>query len=433
MRIFLDVTRTLIHIYDATVTGIDRVEHAYITYFLDSPLDWEVWFILTTSYGKAALSRSEMRAEMDKFAESANQKQQKHEGFEVIATVLQRPVPAGLQKSSRLILNDASQGRWRAYLNIGQLLIRGRWRFERLVRRPVPTIYYHTSHTGLEKSERFQWLERDRIKSVFFIHDLIPIQYPEFCPDIAAERHRARMRTVRMHADAIIANSEFTAASIKDYLPGEANLNIPVVVAPLANSISDQQPVSDQDLAKAHPYFLHVGTLEGRKNVGHLLNVWRTIIARLGHQAAPRLLLVGKRGWECETVVDLLERSHELANHVVEASGVSDQQLLRLMLASQGLISVSFVEGYGLPPVEAMRHGIPVIASDIPAHREVLGSQAEFVDPTDGPGLVAAVIRVMGSQSLLRNSLTRSLPPGLSWEEHVKKAVRLTMERLLEL
>ena len=100
---------------------------------------------------------------------------------------------------------------------------------------------------------------------------------------------------------------------------------------------------------------------------------------------APRLVLVGERGWENEHIIDLLDRSPRLQKHVVEVSGLPTPSLKRLMGGARALLMPSFGEGYGLPVVEALALGVPVIASDIPVFHEVGGGRIMMIDPTDGP------------------------------------------------
>ncbi|KSV69041.1 hypothetical protein N182_32850 [Sinorhizobium sp. GL2] len=252
----------------------------------------------------------------------------------------------------------------------------------------------------------------------FFVHDLIPIEYPEFCSPSAAERHARRMDTILRYAQGLLVNSQFTRTSLERYAN---NRNLPDCrIVPLANIIDTGDHTTLPDFRADVPFFLHVGTIEGRKNIAHLLTVWRALIQRVGHQRAPRLVIVGRRGWECETVVSALDRSRELANHVIEVSGLSDRELHGLMGKASGLITVSITEGFGLPPVEAARLGVPVIASDIPAHREVLGDAATFVGIHDGESLLRAVLAITKGDMGTQKTSSRA---EFSWDTHVELAL----------
>ncbi len=128
------------------------------------------------------------------------------------------------------------------------------------------------------------------------------------------------------------------------------------------------------------PTFLVCGTIESRKNHLLLFQIWRLLAERHG-AAAPRLVVVGRRGWEAESAIDMLERCPGVRAHVIEASGLSTHGLAALMRSCTALLMPSFTEGYGIPVVEAAASGLPVIASDIAVHREIADGFALFRDP----------------------------------------------------
>jgi glycosyltransferase involved in cell wall biosynthesis len=127
----------------------------------------------------------------------------------------------------------------------------------------------------------------------------------------------------------------------------------------------------------AQNYFVTAGAIEPRKNHLLLLRVWRDLIERLG-TAAPKLVIVGSPAQGAGAV---LEAIAPLASHVVQASGLSTQGLRRLIRSSRALLMPSWAEGFGLPVQEALALGRPVIASDIPAHREIGAGLPLFLPP----------------------------------------------------
>lgn len=419
MRILFDVTRTLVHSRKKTPTGIDRVEHAYIRYLLNEADDnYEPWFIVTSPFGQGALSAKQMARIFNKIEEC----QQENVGVEdspafcTLSSVLSKPIDKDL--STPLSIREKSIPAKDSLASVVSAVGAGFLRFRQLMNEKKPAVYMHTSHLLLDKPKYFDWLKRHELFPIFFIHDLIPIEFPEFCTLGSEARHIVRMETILEHARGLITNSQFTHQSFLKFADGRATP--PVHVAPLANTIRDVTPkVSNIPIAGA-PYFLHVGTIEGRKNISHLLNAWREVIARMGKAQAPRLVLVGRRGWECETVASILDRSHQLASHLIEVSDISDPELRRLMLGSAGLITVSLSEGYGLPPVEAAQMGTPVIASDIPAHREILGNTCIYVSPHDGAALVDAVVNLARQPAPQR--LVKEIMPW-TWREHVQTSL----------
>ncbi|MEL0212200.1 MAG: glycosyltransferase, partial [Novosphingobium sp.] len=132
------------------------------------------------------------------------------------------------------------------------------------------------------------------------------------------------------------------------------------------------------------PWFVCLGTIEPRKNHLLLLHLWRDLAQTLPPEKVPRLVVIGRRGWENEQVLDMLERCPSLAPHVEEVAGCSDRKLATLVRGARALLMPTFAEGFGMPIAEALSVGVPVICSDIPAHHEVGGDTPDYAGPLDG-------------------------------------------------
>jgi glycosyltransferase involved in cell wall biosynthesis len=246
----------------------------------------------------------------------------------------------------------------------------------------------HTGHMGLESAAYARALRRHRAQGLIFVHDLIPISHPEYCRPGEADRHMRRMTNALSLASGIIVNSADTLEALERFAGERGLRRPPVVIAPLAPglraaSIPEGRPVPG-------PYFVVLGTIEPRKNHGLLLQVWRRLFEKLGPET-PQLFVVGHRGWECEQVVDLLERCKPLQGFVHERSRCGDAELSALLGHAQALLMPSFVEGYGMPVVEALACGVPVIASDLAVFREIAGDIPDYVDPLNGPEWMARI------------------------------------------
>ena len=248
-------------------------------------------------------------------------------------------------------------------------------------------VYLNTSHSGLLAPGLGLCLRVKGIQPIWMVHDLIPITHHEYCKPGEDERHTRRMRSVLKHAAALLTNSKATKNELLEFAR-EAGLEMPpCVVARLAPGLKAVE-FGPRPLAK--PYFVVVSTIEPRKNLAMLLQVWRQLAQRHG-QETPALVLVGQRGWECENVVDLLERSAPLRGLVIEKGRCSDKDLATLLKHARALLFPSFVEGYGLPLAEALDIGTPVIASDLQVFREIAGHVPDYLDPLDGPAWLRAV------------------------------------------
>ncbi len=261
-------------------------------------------------------------------------------------------------------------------------------------------------------------LKREDAAFVCLLHDLIPIQFPEYARPGGAERHRQRIRTVAALADAVIANSHDTAAAFAPYL-AEAGRHVPVAVAHLG--LDTGAAAIEPRSAGARPYFVAIGTIEPRKNHLLLLHLWRDLAERLPADAVPRLVLIGRRGWENEQVVDLLERCPALVGNVEEHAGLADPEVQALLRGARALLLPSFAEGFGMPVPEALALGVPVLCSDLPALREAGGDAPLYLDPLDGPGWRRAVLALADGDGPEREAHLARIRcwRAPTWKEHM--------------
>jgi glycosyltransferase involved in cell wall biosynthesis len=263
-----------------------------------------------------------------------------------------------------------------------------------LTRIGTNAVYLNVSQYPLSAPSYFRWLrERPDVKPVFMIHDLLPIEYPEFFRPESVERHRRRLSVFAKIAAGAIVSTQEVADALLAYLQRLGRKTIPLLVQPLPVSPTFHQPREHDEGLAARPYFVICGTIEPRKNHLLLLNLWRELGRLLG-PATPKLIVVGARGWENENILDLLERSPGIRDHVIEAPGLSTPALKRLIDNARAVLMPSFAEGYGLPVAEALTAGTPVLASALMSLRAMRGSAITWLDPLDGLGWLAAIRRL---------------------------------------
>jgi glycosyltransferase involved in cell wall biosynthesis len=249
-------------------------------------------------------------------------------------------------------------------------------------------VLINTGHSGLEHPGYSREVRRRALLPLYFAHDLIPISHPEYSRAGEDQRHARRLKTMFDTGKALIVNSQATRAALADYAHVYA-LHLPeCVVAPLAPA---PMPRPSDQVPLAQNYFVILGTIEPRKNHSLLLQLWRRLVETLG-DSAPKLVVIGQRGWECEQVVDLLDRCPILQGHVLQKPRCSDRELSSWLRHARALLFPSFTEGFGMPLVEALALGVPVIASDLPVFREIAGAIPEYLDPLDGLGWQNAVV-----------------------------------------
>lgn len=282
------------------------------------------------------------------------------------------------------------------------------------VDRPV---YLLVSHHHLEKRRAIARLKRQTGACfVCLIHDLIPIEFPEYALPGQDEKHRRRIENAAALADAVVVNSIVTRDAFHPYL-ARAGRALPVRVAPFGVDLPPASAAGPPPVEP--PYFVCVSTIEARKNHLLLLNLWRRLASELG-DTVPRLVLIGQRGWEAENAIDMLERCPALRSVVLERNNLPDAEVARLITGAQALLLPSFAEGFGFPLVEALTLGVPVLCSDLAALRENGGRVPEYLDPLDGPGWRAAILDYSLPVSSRRDAQLSRLagwtPP--SWQDH---------------
>lgn len=382
-EVILDVSRLLSRVRHYTPSGVDRVEMAYAR-GLDERLGNELCFAAVHPFGGyGRLSRTRTLA----FLDATEQRWLRAEG---------KRTPRSLAEVMPSLV-------------------------AMLPTRPGPSlgsVYVQASPHHLTRPALVRRiLKREHARFLCLVHDLIPIEYPEYARPNGARLHARCVKTVTTLADTIIVNSAATAESLKPWLAATGRL-VDVRVA-LLGTKETQSSATPLDTS-ARPYFLCVGTIEPRKNHLLLLNLWRAMAQQMNPETIPRLIIVGRRGWENEQVVDMLERCPGLKGHVEELNGCSDERVQGLLRGACALLLPSFAEGFGMPVAEALSVGTPVICSDLPALHEAGGSVPDFLDPLDGPSWAACILDHACAGPMHQAQLDRMQawhPP--LWQDHI--------------
>lgn len=275
---------------------------------------------------------------------------------------------------------------------------------------PRDARYLNVSLYGLGVAGAFDWLaHRPDVKAVFFIHDMLPFETPEYFVPAELARHHVRMRNLARHGAGVVVSTHIVKAALRAHLTKLGRSDMPILVAPPPVAPIFHDKVEADDELAARPFFIQVGTIEPRKNHLMVLHVWRELVERHG-AAAPKLVLVGARGWENENIIDLLDRASSLHSHVLEVSGLPTPVLRRLLSSARALLMPSFAEGYGLPLVEALAAGTPAIASDLPVFREVAEDSFVALGRIDAEGWLRAIEAFSGLRPFLEYASARTSP-----------------------
>ena len=232
-----------------------------------------------------------------------------------------------------------------------------------------------------------------RARLVVTVHDAAPELFPEAFPVRGRRFHSRGLRAAARRADLVITVSEAAAAEIATHtlIPADRLRVVPggVDLTP-ASPVDVECTLSRHRLTDA-PYVFWLGTLEPRKNVAVLLTAFARLLAArpdLPH----RLVLAGSAGWRHEGLLPLREQAVLRERDRLRVLGPIPDDELRAVYAGAVLFAFpSRHEGFGLPVLEAMAQGTPVVCADIPALREVAGGAAHLVPPMDTEAWVAAL------------------------------------------
>lgn len=345
--LLLDVTRLVWRRWTGTrATGIDRICMAWLEHYAE-----RAQAVVIHRTGEAILPRSTSRALFKLLVSSQDRRRD---------TVRFHAALAALTITRSGHLRDRLDGYGRFWLNPG--------------------------HTGLDSQRVAEWVRRRKLRLIPLVHDLIPITHPQYCRSGEDERHRHRMRTVLDLASGVIANSAHTLQALRSFATSEERPLPPSVVAwpgtPMLPSLPPQEEVK--------PTFVVLGTIEGRKNHGFLLSVWRRLMQLMRPDLVPQLVIVGRRGWQANDVFARLD-SGEFGETVRELGPLDDRHLAGVLGSARALLFPSQAEGYGIPLAEALAAGVPVIASDLPVFREIGQGVPELL-PLNNPEIWASAI-----------------------------------------
>jgi glycosyltransferase involved in cell wall biosynthesis len=234
------------------------------------------------------------------------------------------------------------------------------------------------------------WLrKRHDVKPILMLHDTIPLDRSELVSPQGVRHHRKMVRSVARFARGLIVTTAHARETILQALAAEGRSAIKTLSVPLPLSEAFDSLAKPAALLQNVPYFVVCGTVEPRKNHLLLFDVWRQICALPG--PTPHLVVVGSLGWRGGPILDKMLGCETTRGQIHHVEGLSTQAMKSLIAGSRGLLSPSLAEGFGLPIIEAMHLGASVVASDIPAHREVAGQYATLIDPLDEPAWRRAI------------------------------------------
>ncbi len=258
------------------------------------------------------------------------------------------------------------------------------------------------------------------IPQILIIHDLAFLHYPEFIAASHRWFYRLYTRRFLQKATSVVTVSDYTKADIIKKYPStdpEKITCIPGAARAIFQPLNWQDKAQVKDsFADGREYFLFTGGIHPRKNLMNLLKAF-SLFKKWQHSNM-KLLVVGRLAWQYEDLLEKL-KSYKYRDDVVMLGYLPEDQLASITAAAYALVYPSYFEGFGLPIIEAMQSGVPVITSNTSAMPETGGSNALYASPNDPDAIATQMINLYRDESLRANLM----------EEGIKQADRFNWSR----
>ncbi len=271
-----------------------------------------------------------------------------------------------------------------------------------------------------------------KVKTLTVIHDLAFLHYPEFVQSRNLARLKKFVPLAIKKSDRIVAVSEYTKSDIvKSYKVDPQKIDV------VSNAVNHkvffpQQLKSSVKKKYGLPdnYILFIGNIEPRKNILGIIEAFGKLPAPL--QAQHPLVLVGGKGWNDEEIKSALNSTGAKA-HITMVGYVDDEDIAQVYAGAQIFVFPSFYEGFGLPVLEAMASGTPVITSKVSSLPEVGGDAVLYVDPKKPSTIAEAMKKLLQNKELQKTLIKKGLAHSkqFSWEQsagQMLRAIRNTVE-----
>ena len=277
------------------------------------------------------------------------------------------------------------------------------------------------NNTWVDRDQLYRQLRSHGVHLAVLVYDLLPQQHPEwFEPSLVAVSDRT-IGAQAAHAEVVLAISADTATQFARWAatgglrpPAAHVISLGADAAAAGGAAGDAsagEPMPLPDALVGVDYVLTVGTVEPRKNHATLLDAFdRLVVDRPG----AHLVVVGRPGWHNDEVIERLASHPEVGRRLHWFRAAGDDLLGTLYAHARVVAVASITEGYGLPVIEAMAHGVPVVSSDGGALVEAGGDLVEHVDAVDVDAWVGALGRHLDDDSLVaarRGELARYVAP----------------------
>ncbi len=264
-----------------------------------------------------------------------------------------------------------------------------------------------------------------RVKYLAIVHDLIPL----YMPELFTKEHKLRFKIFtdicKHQAHEIVAVSNATKNDVIKYMKfDESKIHVVYEAAnPIFNTDKNTEAIQ-QTMDRYNidsKYILCLSTVEPRKNMLRTIKAYEKCI--LNNNLPYKLVIVGGSGWNNGEIYDYVQSHENLKPHVIFTGYVSYDDVKNIYANASLFIYASLCEGFGLPILEAMQSGIPVITSNVSSMPEVAGDACELIDPYDIDALESAITKVLSSDEIQSQMVEKGLEQAakFSWEKCAKE------------
>lgn len=270
-----------------------------------------------------------------------------------------------------------------------------------------------------------------KITYVAIVHDVIPLYMPELFTKEHKKRFRFFTELCRMQADAIVAVSEATKRDVRKYMkfPEEKIRVIYEGANPAFNIQRDETAIAEtmKKYQIDSDYILCLSTVEPRKNMLRTIQAYEQCV--LEKKLPYKLVIVGGSGWKNGEIYDYVQE-HQLTDQVLFTGYVSNEEVKHIYANATLFIYASLCEGFGIPILEAMQSGIPVITSNISSMPEVAGDACKLINPYEIQEIKDAIVEILESPTQRQEMREKELAQAarFSWEKCGREVWEYMME-----
>ena len=295
--------------------------------------------------------------------------------------------------------------------------------YKNVIRSNKQDILLCLNHFPYKKHKALEYFKKKSQGTVIYmIHDLIPINYPQFCESDGNKNFFTWLESTLYVADAYICVSKTTENELNQFIikkgfdPSSYFISHVRLGSHFSHRISIQtniRPLFKELFIRQSPVYLIVSTIEPRKNHAYLIDTFELLWK---NNIDATLLIIGGRGWMVKNLLERITTHTEYGKRLIMINNANDQEVAYSYAHAKALVFPSFIEGFGLPIIESLSMGLPVLASDTAIHREVGGEDVSYFDIRQ-EHVLYTLIQAIEKKSYLLKVPASSSSLSMTWRE----------------